>query len=203
MKAPGIAKTRDRANTSGSVRRSRSVGPVRSRGGTAARAVRNASSSSRQLAAISCGVDARFDLLRAGCSIPARMSIGILSCSYSYGGCRQRSGRVGRRNIVDERHAGEHRPERVAIGDVDLAAAARLLRMLLERRLEDRGTEVGRRAGRAVHLGARSVRLRSTALQRARTAASCRDPPTAGFPRRAPCPDRRSRCRASACSATA
>ena len=43
---------------------------------------------------------------------------------------------------LDQRNAGQHRSERVAIGHMNLAATARLLRMFLKRRLEPGGAEV-------------------------------------------------------------
>ena len=75
---------------------------------------------------------------------------------------------------------------------VDLAAAAGLLRVLLERRLEERRPEVHAGQAARVHRVGEPIRRRSTARRSARTAASCRGPPTASFPRTAPRPDRRS-----------
>ena len=92
------------------------------------------------------------------------MSIGGLSCSVpGTGGSRQanRSG-ASRRNSDDQLDRRPHRRERLAIGDVDLAAAARLLRVLVERRLEKTGRNVD--AGQAA-AGSSASAKRSPSIQ--------------------------------------
>ena len=77
---------------------------------------------------------------------PARMSIGCLSCSYSYGGGRQQNdaGPAARIASISATPVSTGRNARRS-SDVDLAPAAAGLRKLLERRLEDGGTEVDAR----------------------------------------------------------
>ena len=88
--------------------------------------------------------------------------------------------------------------------DVNLAAAARLLRVLVERRLEDRRPEDARLAAAAGSSPRRTARRRSTARRRARTAASCPRPSETFVPSNSTVPGiDDGACRASACSATA
>ena len=135
---------------------------------------------------------------------PARMSNGSFSCSYSYGGCRHWNfAGFCARISTSTATRGLDAAERVAIEHMYLAAAARLLRVLLKRRLEDDRPEVHARQIVRTRVSRRALRHRPTARQSARTAASCLDPPTRSCPRTAPCPDRRPRCRPSACSETA
>ena len=85
------------------------------------------------------------------------MSIGCLSCSYSYGGSRQakRAGSCAP-EFGHQFHRVRTGRKRARSSHVDLAAAARLLRVLLERRLEERRPEVHAR-----QLRARSSRRRA------------------------------------------
>ena len=79
---------------------------------------------------------------------------------------------------VDQRDTRDDRLERAAVGDVNLAAAARLLCVLLERRLEARRTKIDATEGRAVHLAGKTLRVnpgRAHELERPRRPASFRE----------------------------
>ena len=155
-------------------------------------------------AAISRAGIAGLDLLAQRRTIRRGCRSAASSCSYSYGGSRQakRSGSAARNAAISATPVSTGRNAR-AIEHVDLAAAAARLRVLVERRLEDRRPEVDARQLERVHRRRQTARRRPTARRPARTAASCRALPTRSCLRTAPCPDRRSPCRASACSATA
>ena len=129
---------------------------------------------------------------------PARMSIGILSNSSSYGGSRQsnRSGAVPKNSRIATR-------PRSPAG----TRACRARGSGSRRRSSSRasGTSArsacpgsARRAARRGSFGRQTARRLPTARQSARTAWSSHALPTASSLRPAPCPDRRSRCRASA-----
>ena len=133
------------------------------------------------------------------------MSIGSLSCSYSYGGWRQaKLTGIEPAEHVDQRDARQHRPEVVAIG----ARGSGSRRTSAGRAS---GTSARNTAGRKYTPGSSSAFIavgkplrvdprRADQLERPRGA---RVLPRASRPRTARCPDRRSPCRASACWATA
>ena len=85
--------------------------------------------------------DASPRFARAASDDPARMSIGIFSASYWYGGGRhaKRSGRAARKAAVSSAAAGP--AERWAVGDVKLEAPAAVLGVFLKCRLEHRRPE--------------------------------------------------------------
>ena len=155
--------------------------------------------------AISRAVSAAPRFVRAASSIPRGCRSAACLCSYSYGGSRQpkRSGSRGAER-GDQRDAGFDRAERLAIEDVDLAAAAAGLRVLVERRLEHRPAGRTRRAARARSApSANAFRVHPRRAEQLERLASCRALPRRWCPRTAPCRDRRSPSRASGCSATA
>ena len=85
--------------------------------------------------------------------------------------------RARRLDRIDQRHAGQHRLERLAIEDVNLASAARLLRMLLERRLEHRRAEMDAGELPRIHLVGEALGLdprRADQLERPRRPARFR-----------------------------
>ena len=135
--------------------------------------------------------------------VERRRAAGPIRTGCRSAACRARTRRAARarrsapdparRNSAISSTAARTGRKRAAIGHVDLAAAAGLLRVLLERRLEERPAGSARPAARARSSRPRAARRRSTARRSARTAASCRALPTASCPRRAPRPDRRSR----------
>ena len=135
---------------------------------------------------------------------PARMSIGSLSCSYSV---RRLAPRELRRRLPAELAAAARRPRRPAGTRGGRSRGSGSRRTACFACFWNVGSKTAGRkdtlAARARSCRPRTRPRRSRARRPARTASSCRVLPRGSCPRTAPCPGRRSPCRASACSATA
>ena len=148
----------------------------------------------------------RFPLQSAAAAPASRRGCRSASCRARIrtGGWRQ-ANRAGfaRWNWPITATPREHRLERPPVRHVDLAAAARHARVLVERGLEDDRPEP--RAGEAqrVQSSAQVLRVDPRRAQQFERPRRARGLPTAACLRTAPRPDRRWPCRASACSATA
>ena len=135
--------------------------------------------------------------------VPARMSIGSFSCSYSYGGSRQRKRSEAARNaamsatpVSTGRNASRSSTWIWQPPQLVCACLWNVGSMT-----QPDGS--ARPATRARSSRPRTVRRPPTAPPAARTASSSRAPRRRSCPRTAPSPGRRWRCRASGCSATA